>query len=211
VPLAILVSGIIVLALYFFATAGILKAIPASEIDIVDGLIDTLALFTFFSNGATWAMGCNRTTAEAAAEGQLPGIFAVRGKKHGGPKGAALCMGVVCSLALILYGGLANSNEDLFWSLFSFSAVIFMLPYIGMVLAFLKLRLSDPESVRPFRLRGGPVVALILTGLCVFVLIATIFLFVFVPGEGLQWPTIWGVIAVLLIGEGLMRISRART
>jgi len=228
VPLAILVSGVIVLALYFFATAGILKAIPAGEIDIVDGLIDTLALFfadipgggalvmalgigalfTFFSNGATWAMGCNRTTAEAAAEGQLPKIFAVRGEKHSGPKGAAICMGIVCTLALVLYGGLAESNEDLFWSLFSFSAVIFMLPYIGMVLAFLKLRTSDPDTDRPFTVAGGKPIALLLTALCVFVLVATIFLFLYVPGEGIQQPTLWGVIAVLLVGEILMRIAR---
>lgn len=228
VPMAILVSGLIVLFLYFFATAGILKAIPAGDIDIVDGLIDTLALFfedlpggdilvlalglgalfTFFSNGATWAMGCNRTTAEAASEGQLPKVFARRGKEHGGPIGAAICMGVVCSLALVLYGGLASSNEDLFWSLFSFSAVIFMLPYIGMVLAFLKLRFSDPDTTRPFRAPGGQVGAIVIAGLCVSVLIMTIVLFLYVPGEGLQQSTIWGVLVVLLVGEALIRLSK---
>lgn len=115
VPKAILVSGVTVLALYFFATGGILAAIPAGEIDVVEGLVDTLhllfdgipggetivmilgigALFSFFSNGATWAMGCNRTTAEAAGEGQLPRIFAVRHRIHGGPVGAAIMMGIV--------------------------------------------------------------------------------------------------------------------
>ncbi|MEK7265639.1 MAG: APC family permease, partial [Pseudomonadota bacterium] len=40
-PLSIIISGIIVLAFYFLATAGILAAIPADEINIVEGLIDT--------------------------------------------------------------------------------------------------------------------------------------------------------------------------
>ena len=92
VPRAIILSGVLILAFYFFSSLGILAAIPAGEIDIVDGLIDTLdlffanvpgggafvlilgigALYTFWSNGTTWAMGCNRSVAEAASEGQLP-------------------------------------------------------------------------------------------------------------------------------------------
>lgn len=228
VPRAILISGVLILGLYFFATLGILAAIPASEIDIVDGLIDTLdlffknapgggtfvmilgmgALYTFWSNGATWAMGANRSTAEAASEGQLPSLFAKKHNEHGGPVGAAFLMGCVCTAALILYGGLAQSNEDLFWSLFSFSAVIFMLPYLGMVLAFAKLRMSEPDTERPFRVRGGKIGAFILAFICAVILLITIALFLYVPGEGLQFSTLYGVIAALIIGEGLIVWAR---
>ena len=45
VPRAILFSGLLILALYSLATLGILAAIPVTELDIVDGLIDTLNLF----------------------------------------------------------------------------------------------------------------------------------------------------------------------
>ena len=136
VPWAILTSGIVVLALYFFSTAGILVALPADEFDIVEGLVDILALFfegvpggsgivialgvgtvfTFFSNGATWAMGCNRTAAEAAHEGQFPRIFGRQHPRHGGPVGAAISMGLVCTAALISYGAMADSNAELMWS-----------------------------------------------------------------------------------------------
>ena len=228
VPLSILTSGILILVLYFFATAGILAALPANELDIVEGLVDTLALFfegvpggstivvvlgvgalfTFFSNGATWAMGCNRTTAEAANEGQFPRIFGRQHPEHGGPVGAAIMMGLVCTVALIVYGGLASSNADLFWSLFSFSAVIFMLPYIGLVLAFAKLRLLPNDQVDAFRVPGGNFVAMLLSGICALVLILSIVLFLYVPGEGLQKATLWGVIVVLIVGEILMRSSR---
>ena len=207
VPRAILFSGVLILALYSLATLGILAAIPVTELDIVDGLIDTLnlffgqssqgalivtvlgigALYTFWSNGATWAMGCNRAIAEAAAERQLPAAFAysaansdttqTSASKQSAPQGAAILMGIVCTAALILYGGLASTNEDLFWSLFSFSAVIFMLPYIGMVLAFAKLRFSEPTAPRPFRVAGGTLGACLLSGICVIILFATIALF----------------------------------
>lgn len=226
-PLSIIISGGVVLGLYFLATAGILAAIPASEINIVEGLIDTLALFfaalpfgdlivlvlgamalfTFFSNGATWAMGCNRATAEAAAEGELPSLFAIRHKKHGGPIGAAILMGFVCTCVLLLYGRVATSNADLFWSLFSFSAAIFMLPYLGMVIAFARLRFKDPGMPRPFRAPGGAAAACALAALCAATLLFAIALFLYVPGEGLQKPTLFGVGAVILLGEALIRLG----
>lgn len=221
VPTAIFVSGLIVLALYTLATAGILAAIPANDLDIVEGLVDTLrllfsdipggdaivmllgigALYTFFSNGATWAIGCNRATAEAASEGQLLSVFAIRHPKLGTPIGAAIMMGLVCTGALVLYGRLATSNAELFWTLFSFSAVIFMLPYLVMALAFYKLRRSDPDRPRPFRAPAS----IVLTALCTVVLATSIFLFLYVPGEGLQVPTLVGVVVVLLAGELIMR------
>ncbi len=224
-PMSILISGAAVLGLYFFATAGILAAIPASDINIVEGLIDTLALFfdatpggdmivvtlgamalfTFFSNGATWAMGCNRATAEAASEGELPSFFAFRHPRHGGPIGAAIMMGIVCTSVLLLYGRVATSNADLFWSLFSFSAAIIMLPYIGMSISFALLRFKDPDAPRPFRAPGGKAGALLLATLCVVTLSVAIALFIFVPGEGFQMPTLFGVAVVIAIGELLIR------
>jgi amino acid transporter len=154
---------------------GMLAAIPAGDINLVEGLIDTLhlffggsavgklfvlalgigALFTFFSNGVTWALGCNRAAAEAAMEGELPRIFALESKKLGTPIGAAVLMGLVSTVVLVLYGFLSGSNEDLFWSLFAFSAVIFLLPYEGMLLTFVKMRITDPDHPRPYRVPGG--------------------------------------------------------
>lgn len=226
-PLSVLFSGVIVLALYFLATAGILAAIPAGEIDIVEGLIDTLALFfadvpggdfivkalglmalyTFFSNGATWAMGCNRATAEAAIEGELPSLFAIRHPRHGGPVGAAILMGVVCTSVLLIYGRIASSNSDLFWSLFSFSAALIMLPYIGVSIAFARLRFKDAAAPRPFKVPGGAPIAILIALMCVVTLTFSVALFIFVPGEGLQRETLIGVVVALLIGEALIRIG----
>ena len=135
-------------------------------------------------------------------------MFAKRHAEHGGPIGAAILMGCVCTVALVLYGALVDSNEDLFWALFSFSAVIFMLPYAGMVLAFLKLRFIDPDTVRPFRAPGGLWGAKLLAGICFIILVMTIGLFLYVPGEGLQKSTLYGVVGVLIIGEGLIRWAR---
>ncbi len=227
VPRAIFFSGAIIITLYLFGTIAILAAIPAGDVNLVEGLIDTFrlffgdstagraftlalgigALFTFFSNGVTWALGCNRAAAEAALEGELPPIFAIEHKTYGTPVGAAVLMGLVSSLILVLYGFLAGSNEDLFWSLFAFSAVIFLLPYEGMFMAFIRTRVNDPDRHRPYRVPGGLAVAKLLAWVCFSVLALAIVLFIYTPGEGIQWPVFIGVIVTLLLGEIVIRFA----
>ena len=221
IPKAIFISGLIIIGLYFFGTLAILATVPAAEINLVEGLVDTLrlllqdfpgadvlvlllgvmALYTFFSNGATWAMGSNRAAAEAAKMGELPAAFAIEGKNKKTPTGAAILMGIVSTVILILYGFLFNSNEDLFWSLFAFSGVIFLLPYIGMVLSFVKMRMIDKDHDRPFRVLGGISVAILLAVVCTLILLISIFLFIYTPGEGISWPVLLGSVVTVIVGE----------
>ena len=227
VPRSILISGVIILVLYLLGTMAVLAAIPAGDINLVEGLIDTLhlffgdsaagklfvlilgigALFTFFSNGVTWALGCNRAAAEAAMEGELPRIFAIESKKLGTPVGAAVLMGIVSTMLLVLYGLMSGSNEDLFWSLFAFSAVIFLLPYEAMLLTFIKMRITDPDHHRPYRVPGGLGMARLVAWTCFSVLALSIVLFTYTPGEGMQWTVLGGVLVTLAIGEVVIRFS----
>ena len=227
VPRAIFISGIIIIVLYLLGTMAVLAAIPSGDINLVEGLIDTLqlffgdsaagsafvtllgvgALYTFFSNGVTWALGCNRAAAEAALEGELPRIFAIENRKLGTPVGAAVLMGMVSTVALLLYGFMAGTNEDLFWSLFAFSAVIFLLPYEGMLLAFLRLRLRDPDHPRPYRVPGGQAAARLVAWTCFAVLALSIVLFMYTPGEGVEWTVVAGVVFTLIAGDIVIRFA----
>lgn len=220
-PKAVLISALIIILLYIFGTIAMLAAIPSQDINLVEGLMDTLyllmgdtpagktfafslgiaALYTFFTNGVTWALGCNRAAAEAAKVGELPKIFAWEIKKTGTPLGASIMMGLVSTVTIVLYGFLAGSNEDLFWSLFAFSAVIFMLPYIAMMLAFIKSRISDPAHVRPYKIPGGLFIARLFAFSCIAILSMAIVLFIYSPEEGMQWMVLAGVVVTIAIGE----------
>ncbi|MCP3675186.1 MAG: APC family permease [Gammaproteobacteria bacterium] len=227
VPRSILISGLIIIVLYTLATVAMLAAIPSGEINLVEGLMDTLYLFfgqseagrtfalilgiatlyTFFSNGVTWALGCNRAAAEAASEGELPAVFAIESKTRGTPVGAAVAMGIVATILLVMYGFMAGSNEDLFWSLFAFSAVIFLLPYLGMLLAFVKMRIVDPDHPRPFAIPGNLLVARICAYTCFTILSLSIVLFIYTPGEGVQMPVLLGAISMIVLGEIVISFS----
>ncbi len=231
VPRAIFISGLMIILLYTFGTIAMLAAIPAGEINLVEGLMNTLYLFfgqtelgrafalilgiftlyTFFSNGVTWALGCNRAAAEAASEGELPSILAIESKERGTPVGAAISMGVIATAVLILFGFMSGSNEDLFWSLFAFSAVIFLLPYLGMMLAFVKLRIIDADHHRPFKIPGGLIMARTLAYLCFTILSLSIVLFIYTPGEGIQWPVFLGALSMIAAGELIIKLSETST
>ncbi|UTW45221.1 APC family permease [bacterium SCSIO 12696] len=225
IPKATLISGCIILLFYTLGTLAILAAVPVADVNLVEGLVDTLtlffggstfgtafvtilgiaALYTFLSNGVTWAMGCNRAMSEAALDGELPKFLGKTHPQSGTPVGAAIAMGILSTLVLLFYGIIASSNEDLFWSLFSFSAVIFLLTYIGMMLAFLKLRKVDAERHRPFRIPGGSWLPKLSAYSCLSVILLALVLFIWIPEEGMQWPVFLGTVVTMLLGEALVR------
>lgn len=231
VPRAIIIAGVLIAAFYLLGTVGILIALPVDDIGLVEGIIDTLrklfgdggvggafvvalgvmALYTFFANMVTWTMGANRSAAEAAERGDLPGLFAKLHPRYKTPLNSAVVTGLVSSGVLIVYAFMAADAEDLFWTLFAFAALIFLLPYPLMFLAFLKLRRMDPDIERPYRVPGGHGTAVVFVGLCLAFMLQAIVLFVFPPGEA-DWTytgfILVGLVVTLGIGEWL--VARAQ-
>jgi amino acid transporter len=225
VPRAIAWSALIVLLFSLAGTVAVLAAIPVADINLVEGLVDTLRLFfadlpfggalvlalglatifSIFANGVTWALGGNRAAAEAALEGELPTPFAIENRRTGTPVGAAVMLGVISSAILLLYGLVAGSNEELFWSLYACSAVIFLLPYVGMMLAFLRMRQIDGTRERPFRVPGGAFTAAVCAWLCIAILGFSIGLFMYAPDAGVQWLVVIGAAVLLGVGEMVIR------
>ena len=227
IPRAVFWSALTVFLMYILGTFAILAAVPVGEIDLVEGLVDTFhilfgesqlghaaavalgtcVLFTFFSNSVTWSIGCNRSAAEAAIDHELPSFLGISHKKYGTPLGAAVSLGVCMTLVLIGFGAMAGSNEELFWKLFAASAVIYMLPYIGACLAFYRARTKYPDRPRPFKAPGGNGVALLMTVVCSSILGISIVLFMYVPGEGIDWLIVIVSIASIAIGEVAIRYA----
>ena len=228
IPRAMLIAGLVTASFYIFGTAGVLAAVPAENIDMIDILATTLKelfggsdlgnafalvigalmLFTLYSTMVTWTLGGNRAVAEAADEKEMPAVFGWVNRKHKAPIGAAVMTSVISSAILVLYGFMANNAEELFWTLFSFSAIIFLMPYIGMHFAFIKLRVSDANHPRPFKVPGGNAVGMLMSVMCIAVLAMAILLFFWVPGEPLDMSLLaqvgGGVIITLIIGEFLV-------
>jgi amino acid transporter len=234
IPVAIITSGALIAFFYLFATVGMLLALPLEQLGLVSGIVDTLkavlgtsaiagvvvtvlgigALYTFFANMVTWTMGANRTAAQAAEEGTLPEVFGTLHPINKTPVGAYIITGIVSTLVVIVYGFLAGSNEDLFWTLFAFSSIIFLLPYLMLFPAFLKLRASDPKAKRPYKFPGGKAFGWTMSIICMLFVLQAIIFFVWVPGTPMDWayatPILIGILVTLAVGEILVLTSKKK-
>ncbi len=228
-PAAIVISGGLIAFFYLFATLGMLLALPLDRISLVHGIVGTLAvtfggsgvggavvkilgagvLATFFATMVTWTLGTNRSAAQAATERTLPVAFGRLDPVRKTPIGATLIGGVISTLVLVAYGALPGSNDQYFWSLFAFASIVFLLPYLLLFPAFLKLRRSDPGTSRPYRFPGGMLSAWCATIICLLFVTQAIIFFIWVPGLAVNWgfaiPVLVGVAGTLAAGEFLLR------
>lgn len=236
VPISIFLSAAIVAGLYIFGTIGILAALPVDEIGLVAGLIDTmktlfgggafgtfltytvgiLALFTFISNMVTWTMGSSRAAQEAATTGELPAAVAKQDKVRRTPVGANTITGIVSTVVIVLYGLTSGTSDELFWTIFAFSSCIFLLPYLFMFPAHLKLRRDDPQTERPFKIGGGMLVQYLMVAVSLLFVAQAVVLFVFpeifsgIIDWGYTFPVGAGILITIGVGEYLLAGAEKR-
>lgn len=232
IPVAVIVAGLLISVFYVFATFGILVALPVGEIGLIDGLLDTVkallvgipgaetitilvgmgAIFSIIANLVTWSMGANRSAQAAATDGELPAVFAKMRLSNQTPIGACVLTGIVSTLVIVAYGFIAGSAEDLFWSLFAFSSIIFLMPYLVLFPAFVRLRIVDKTTVRSYSLPGGMLGAYAMAGICCLFILQAIVFFVWVPGVPIDWsktgPILIGVALTIMIGEAVIASAR---
>ena len=98
--------------------------------------------------------------------------------KNGMPVGAAMMNGIVASVVVVIAPILPN--QDLFWSFFALNLVMFLLAYLPVFPAFLKLRAIDPETERPFKVGGGRAFLKVLAALPMIMIVISL-VFIAVP------------------------------
>lgn len=228
IPRAIITGGLVIAAIYIFCAFGIGVAIPAHEISADTGLLDAMRLLTgggasvfirimaflffltLFGNMISWSLGVNSVAAYAADRGDLPRLYAVRNRRDI-PTGPAVMNGVVASLVVVI--GALMGESDLFWSFFALNLVMFLLSYLPVFPAFLKLRRDDPDTPRPYRAPGSGAMLKIMA-VVPMILIAVSIVFTAVPlsfdsaALSAVLPITVGSIVFIVIGEFVIRAGK---
>lgn len=233
VPRAILLGGSIIAFFYILAAFGMSVAVPIDQISLDTGLLDgiriliqslgnltniivpiigVMFLYTLIANIASWSFGVNSIAKHAADNDTLPKIFG-KANKEGHPYMSSLMNGIVATILIIIIPFLPN--EDLFWSFFSFSLITFLMSYLPLFPAFLKLRKLNPDRVRPFKIEGGKIKLFIVSIIPMIILIVAILLSV-IPLDlsketlSYQIPLIIGVLIAIFIGEIFASLSKKK-
>lgn len=176
VPKSIMLAGVLIGFVYIFGIFGILAVIPTNKINIVTGLCDALKilvfnvlgknfsyvyfflaicfLFTLVTNMVAWALGSNNVISETGLDKKMK-LLGHKHPKYKTPDYAYYIMGIVGSIIVATnYIGVQNIQQ-IYWTIFAFSSIIFLIPYTFMFAAVLKLRYIESDKVRPYKIPGG--------------------------------------------------------
>jgi glutamate:GABA antiporter len=227
VPRVILVSGLVIAAVYTLGVLGILLAVPLDKLSLVTGTWDALEalgrqwgaaggtlvlllgvgfLYACVANIVTWSLGVNRVAAAAAAEGAMPRLLGRLHPRYRTPYMAFAVMGTIATVLLVGNAALSHRADNVFWMIFKLSGVCFLVSYLMVFPAFAILRRRRPDQPRPYRMPGGALVAWPAATFC-WVFIAGATLLFFKPAPTAENPA--GAVreSWLLVGETMATLA----
>jgi amino acid transporter len=171
-PKAMLLALLAIAGLSIFATLAIAVAIPADKISLSGGVVQTFAvIFGAFGIGwaapalalltalgalalmGVWVVGPLVSLAAAARRGLLPPLFR---RLNARQVPAAIMLwqgGVVTTIAAAF--ALAPDVNSTYWILTASVSALLAFYYLPIFAAVIRLRYTQPDAVRPFRIPGG--------------------------------------------------------
>ena len=182
IPKALIVGGIIMAIFYILPATAFNIVLGGSNVDPSDmvavfqgifgaiGLSGTalsyvvwvfgiMLIYTFIANISSWSFGVDEVAKYAADDGSMPSSFKGT-NKEGVASNASIMNGLVASLisvAGVVVAEFFTDFNDAFSLFFCLSWITLLLGYTPMFLAFLKLRKTDKNIERPYRVPGGSV------------------------------------------------------
>ncbi len=171
-PLAMLLASIIILVLFLLGSFAIAAVVPAAEINLTAGLMQTFKiLFTKYNVsflvpivgllmafGAiggvmSWVTGPSRGLLQTAKEGEMP-PFMAKTNKQGAPITLLFIQFVVVTILALLYFIMENVSVA-FFVLSAMTATLYLAMYMLMFAAAIRLRYTHPDLQRPYKVPGG--------------------------------------------------------
>ena len=171
IPRALLLTGVIVTALYVLGTAAVLVAIPAAEVSGLQGVMQAIArtgeragfpavtglvavLITLGSLGSVgaWLASVARLPFVVGLDRHLPAAFARLHPRWGTPYWALIVQTVGAALFTLL-GQAGSSVRGAYDALNSMALIVSFVPYLVVFAAAIRLdRGSGAASMRPLRI-----------------------------------------------------------
>ncbi|MFC1518031.1 amino acid permease [Candidatus Margulisiibacteriota bacterium] len=171
-PISILLACIIIFFLFSLGSFAVAAVIPAREISLTAGLLQafkqiltkfnigflTPVVGLFLAFGAigqimSWVDGPSKGLLETAKEGELP-PFLAKVNKNGMQQNILIVQAVIVSILASLYFFMKNVSVA-FFLLSAMTISLYLVMYILLYAAGIKLRFSQPKLKRPYKVPGG--------------------------------------------------------
>ena len=201
-PTAILISAVIIVGISIAGSLSIAVAVPKEKLGLVAGIFESFdIMFAGFGLGwmtkvvslliaigviatvSTWVIGPSKGLFATAADGELPPRFQELNEHHV-PRNVLILQAAVVSVIAIIVFEFMPSVDGAFWILTALTAQVYLLMYVIMFIAAIKLRYSHPDVERPYKVPGGNAGMWVVSGVGALAGVAGIILG-FVPPQGM--------------------------
>lgn len=171
-PKAMLMATLIIFLMSVLGTLPIALVIPVEHISLTGGVIQVMdKIFTALGMQwatpvmavllvlggialmSAWMLGPLTSMAPISRAGYLPPFFRKQ-NKHKSPVGPLLIQGVLSSILILAMILIPNINTA-YWILTSFTTTLLTIYYLPVFAAVIKLRYTQPDTPRPFKIWGG--------------------------------------------------------
>ena len=201
-PRALTYSVLIILSTLILGSLAIAVVLPHQEINLVAGIMQ--AFDAFFAKYhliwfmplialmlvmgglggvSNWIIAPTKGLLVAAEDGNLAEVFR-RTNTHGAPIVMLFSQAVIVTILSALFLFMPSVNGS-YWLLTALAAQLYMLMYLLMFAAAIKLRISAPEHPRAFRIPGGMAGMLLVAGIGIVGGLTTLVVS-FMPPEGIN-------------------------
>ena len=196
-PEAMILSSIVVFVLFTFGSLAVATIIPIKQLSLTAGIMQayktSLDMFhigwlvpvaaAFLAVGAlgqivTWVGGPSRALLQTAENGEIPHWFS-KTNGRGAPTYILLLQAVIVSVLGAFYLVFPNPSAA-FYLLSAMTVALYLVMYLLMYAAAIKLRYSQPDVARHFRVPGGNLGMWLIAG-CGFVAVAFALVVSFFP------------------------------
>jgi putative glutamate/gamma-aminobutyrate antiporter len=218
-PKAIFIACAIIISLSIIGSLAIAVVVPIKDISFsagvlqaFDGLFRThgmpwatpivslLLAYGALTMVVTWMIGPSKGVLEVAKEGYLP-KFMREENEYGMPIGTLIVQAIfsmVLSLAVLFMPTVSSA----FWIMSALAVQLYLVMYLLMFAAAIKLRYSRPEVKRPYEIPGGKIGMWLVSGIAFLTSLFVIF-FGFIPTEAVRKagaPAMIAYVMFLLVG-----------
>lgn len=181
-PRAILFSALIILGLSIPGVLAIAIVIPQKDISLVAAPLQAIAIFLdkynlknlmptmaaliavgTIASVSTWTVGPTKGLLAAAQQGDLPPLFR-RLNRNAMPVPLLLMQAIVVSALSLVFVFFPSLNEA-FWMLLAMVTELYLLMYLLMFAAAIRLRYKNPKHERPYKVPGGNIGMWLIAGI----------------------------------------------
>jgi len=219
-PRALIYSVGVILSTLILGSLAIAVVLPQEDINLVAGIMQAFDAFfsqyhlSFmmpivalmlvmggFGGVSNWIIAPTKGLLVAAKDGHLPAFFQ-KTNQHDAPVTMLIGQALIVTLLSSLFLFMPSVNGS-YWLLTALAAQLYMLMYLLMFLAAIKLRFKAPNHHRAFKIPGGILGMLMVAGIGMVGVLTTLVVS-FMPPQGINVGSVFHYELMLVSGLVIM-------